>query len=185
MPFNNDSTLQPSVEHRHLTLCILFGSFVSRRGIKSRHLFCVLIKMLYWRRRLIGERDFLGEGLIGERSLLDKGAHRRKRLFFVGGLFWERGLIRERSLLERGAFLERGFFGRESFLGERLIGERGFSSRKCLRYFFMVWSITVYIDFSGVDCGSKVSYISFFFPFINSFISLCLHRVKTALQQFT
>ena len=114
MPFNNDSTLQPSVEHRHLTLCILFGSFVSRRGIKSRHLFCVLIKMLYWRRRLIGERDFLGEGLIGERSLLDKGAHRRKRLFFVGGLFWERGLIRER-----------GFFGERLFLGESLFWERG------------------------------------------------------------
>lgn len=117
----------------------------------------------YWTKGLIGERGF----------------------FFVGGLFWERGLIRERSLLERGAFLERGFFGRGSFLGERLIGETGFSSRKCLRYFFMVWSITVYTDFSGVDCGSKASYILFFFPFINSFISLCLHRVKTALQQFT
>ena len=179
MLFNNDSTLQPSVEHRHLTLCILFGSFVSRRGIKSRHLFCVLIKMLYWRRRLIGERDFLGEGLIGERSLLDKGAHRRKRLFFVEELFWERGS------LERGAYWKEGLFWREAFLGGRLIGERGFLSRKCLRYSFMVWSITVYTDFSGVDCGSKASYISFFFPFINSFISLCLHRVKTALQQFT
>lgn len=134
---------------------------------------------------LLERGAFLREGLTGERSLLDKGAHRRKGLFFVGGLFWERGLIRERSLLERGDFLERGFFGRGSFLGERLIGERGFSSRKCLRYFFMVWSITVYTDFSGVDCGSKASYISFFFPFINSFISLCLHRVKTALQQFT
>lgn len=122
---------------------------------------------------------FLGEGLIGERSLLDKGAHRRKRLFFVEELFWERGS------LERGAYWKEGLFWREAFLGGRLIGERGFSSRKCLRYSFMVWSITVYTDFSGVDCGSKASYISFFFPFINSFISLCLHRVKTALQQFT
>lgn len=137
------------------------------------------------------ERGFFERGaywreeLIGQRGSSEKGAYRRKRLFFVGGLFWERGLIRERSLLERGAFLERGFFGRGSFLGERLIGETGFSSRKCLRYFFLVWSITVYTDFSGVDCGSKASYILFFFPFINSFISLCLHRVKTALQQFT
>ena len=122
---------------------------------------------------------FLGEGLIGERSLLDKGAHRRKRLFFVEELFWERGS------LERGAYWKEGLFWREAFLGGRLIGERGFSSRKCLRYSFMVRSITVYTDFSGVDCGSKASYISFFFPFINSFISLCLHRVKTALQQFT
>ena len=122
---------------------------------------------------------FLGEGLIGERSLLDKGAHRRKRLFFVEELFWERGS------LERGAYWKEGLFWREAFLGGRLIGDRGFSSRKCLRYSFMVWSITVYTDFSGVDCGSKASYISFFFPFINSFISLCLHRVKTALQQFT
>ena len=121
MLFNNDSTLQPSVEHRHLTLCILFGSFVSRRGIKSRHLFCVLIKMLYWRRRLIGERDFLGEGLIGERSLLDKGAHRRKRLFFVGGLFWERGLIRERGFFGERLFWERVFFGREAHWREGLL----------------------------------------------------------------
>ena len=185
MPFNNDSTLQPSVEHRHLTLCILFRSFVSRRGIKSRHLFCVLIKMLYWRRRLIGERDFFGRGaywreeLIGQRGSSEKGAYRRKRLFFVEELFWERGS------LERGVYWKEGHFWREAFLGGRLIGERGFSSWKCLRYSFMVWSITVYTDFSGVDCGSKASYISFFFPFINSFISLCLHRVKTALQQFT
>lgn len=124
------------------------------------------------------ERGFFERGaywrekLIGQRGSSEKGAYRRKRLFFVGGLFSERGLIRERSLLERGAFLERGFFGRGSFLGERLIGETGFSSRKCLRYFFMVWSITVYTDFSGVDCGSKASYILFFFPFINSFYFL-------------
>ena len=87
MLFNNDSTLQPSVEHRHLTLCILFGSFVSRRGIKSRHLFCVLIKMLYWRRRLIGER-----------GLLERGA------------YWTKGLIGERGLSEKEAFFCRGTF---------------------------------------------------------------------------
>ena len=139
----------------------------------------LLEKEAYWREGLFWERGLLErgaywtKGLIGERGLSEKEA------FFVEELFWERGS------LERGAYWKEGLFWREAFLGGRLIGERGFSSRKCLRYSFMVWSITVYTDFSGVDCGSKASYISFFFPFINSFISLCLHRVKTALQQFT
>ena len=64
---------------------------------------------------------FLGEGLIGERSLLDKGAHRRKRLFFVGGLFWERGLIRERGFFGERLFWERVFFGREAHWREGLL----------------------------------------------------------------
>lgn len=76
------------------------------------------------------ERGFFERGaywreeLIGQRGSSEKGAYRRKRLFFVGGLFWERGL------LERGAYWKEGLFWREAFLGEGLFWERGSLERR-------------------------------------------------------
>ena len=85
-------------------------------------MFCVLIKRLYWRRRLIGERDFFGRGAYWREELIgQRGSSEKEAFFFVGGLFWERGLIRERSFFGERLFWERVFFVREAHWREGLL----------------------------------------------------------------